>query len=325
MAAIVADVPVRLPTGGESSPDNRGMTTSVDIEEIEATKSEKFLAVVLAAFLLIGTIWFYVQVDGWVREVIETPQPTTAQQAIFDRRDRAEKALDHRNVELENARQNLELAREAYRTELDAHRAATKEEAVYRAAESAFTTATAVQQRASSACTSAIQAAKPAGKAYAKRTHSAEVTQAWVIALVRLGFVVGWLLAALRLVNAQRRRQSRFLPLGFAAAGAGVITALVYATDYITDYIDPLDLGPIVLSAAGAAATIGAFVGLQRWLARRIPARRVRNGECPFCGHPVRSEAPHCEGCGREVIASCAACAAPRHVGSAHCGHCGQA
>jgi hypothetical protein len=42
------------------------MTTRVDIEEIESTKSEKFLAAVLLAFLLIGTIWFYVKVDTWV-------------------------------------------------------------------------------------------------------------------------------------------------------------------------------------------------------------------------------------------------------------------
>ena len=66
------------------------MTTRVDIEEIEATKSEKFLAFVLAAFLLIGTIWFYIQVDEWVRDAIETPAPSVSQQAVFDRRDDAE-------------------------------------------------------------------------------------------------------------------------------------------------------------------------------------------------------------------------------------------
>jgi hypothetical protein len=301
------------------------MTTRVDIEEIEATRSEKFLAVVLAAFLLIGTIWFYIQVDEWVRDAIETPQPTTSQQAAFDRRDEAGKALERTNVELENARLNLDFTREAYRTELDANRPAVKEEADYRAAEETVDDATRAQKRAAAESRAANRAAKPVDKAYAKRTHGTAVTQAWVIAVVRLAFIVGWLLAAFRVVTIQRRGQSRFLPLGFAATGAGVITALVYATDYITDYIDPLDLGPIVLSAFGAAATVGAFIGLQRWLARRIPARRVRNGECPFCGHPVRREAPHCEGCGREVIASCSACGAPRHVGSAHCGHCGRA
>jgi hypothetical protein len=301
------------------------MSTRVDIEEIEATKSEKFLAVVLAAFLLIGTIWFYVQVDEWVRDVIETPKPSTSQQAVFDQRDQAGRTLERTTVDLDNARYKLDFTREAYRTELDAERPAVAQEAAYRAAEKALADATRDQKRASAASVDANRAAKPADKAYAKRTHATEVKQAWVIALVRLGFVVGWLVMAFRLVNAQRRRQSRFLPLGFAATGAGVITALVYATDYITDYIDPLDLGPIVLSAAGAAATVGAFVGLQRWLARRIPGRRVRNGECPFCGHPVRGEAPHCEGCGREVIASCSSCGAPRRVGSPHCSHCGHA
>ena len=306
------------------------MTTRVDIEEIEATKSEKFLAVVLAAFLLIGTIWFYIQADEWVRDAIETPKPTASQQAVFDRRDDADKALARTEVHLEDARLGLDFTREAYRTELDADRPAVKEETAYRAAEEAFGDATQARKRAAAESSAANRAAKPVDKAYAKRTHATEVTQAWVVALLRLGFIAGWLAVAFRLVNAQRRRQSRFLPLGFAATGAGVITALVYATDYITDYIDPLDLGPIVLSAFGAAATIGAFVGLQRWLARRIPGRRVRNGECPFCGHPVRpgsnnTEAPHCEGCGREVIASCSSCGAPRHVGSAHCSHCGQA
>lgn len=301
------------------------MTTRVDIEEIEATKSEKFLAVVLAAFLLIGTIWFYLQTHEWVRDVIETPKPTTAQQVIFDRREDAGDALQRANGDLENTRLNLDFTREAYRTELDAGRPAVQEEAAYRAAEDAFDSATRRQKQADTESTEAIRAAKPADKAYAKRTHGTEVTQAWVIALIRLAFIATWLLGSLRLVNAQRRHQSRFLPLGFAATGAGVVTALVYATDYITDYIDPLDLGPIVLSAAGAAATVGAFVGLQRWLARRIPGRRVRNGECPFCGHPVRGDGPHCEGCGREVVASCASCGDPRRVGSPHCAHCGAA
>ena len=70
---------------------------------------------------------------------------------------------------------------------------------------------------------------------------------------------------------------------------------------------------------------VGAFIGLQRWLARRIPGRRVRNRECPFCGHPVRGAGPHCEGCGREVLAACAACEQPRRVGASYCAQCGSA
>ena len=145
------------------------------------------------------------------------------------------------------------------------------------------------------------------------------------IALLRLAFIAAWTAGAFILIGRMRRRESRYLPLGFAAAGTGTILALVFAVDYITDYIDPLDLGPLVLAVFGGAACIGAFVVLQRHLAQRIPGRRVRKGECPFCGFPARGEAPHCEGCGREVVAECASCSATRRVGSPHCPTCGKA
>jgi hypothetical protein len=96
------------------------------------------------------------------------------------------------------------------------------------------------------------------------------------------------------------------------------------AGDYVTDYVDPLDLGPLVLALAGIALTTAAFAALQRYLAKRVPLRRVRRRECPFCGFPV-GENEHCEGCGRNVVAACATCAQPRRVGTLHCGACGRA
>ena len=33
---------------------------------------------------------------------------------------------------------------------------------------------------------------------------------------------------------------------------------------------------------------------------------------------------PHCEGCGRDLVAPCARCEAPRRVGTEHCAVCGQ-
>ena len=54
-----------------------------------------------------------------------------------------------------------------------------------------------------------------------------------------------------------------------------------------------------------------------------IKIRRVRKGECPFCGYPVRAGGTHCEGCGREVIGDCATCGNERRVGTAHCAACG--
>lgn len=298
------------------------MTTRVDVDEIESTTSEKFLAVVLLAFLLIGTIWFYVKVDAWVpggpnyAASAAEQRAHHAQNNAWTRQAEAEQVVEREKSELALAKNDFDIA------------VAKGDDAA--AAETEYQEAEAELRAAQGRLGQAQQKTRAAERAVAKfdharQEHADSSGHNWAVAGVRLGFVVAWLLASLRIVGNLRRRQSRFLPLGFAATGAGVITALVYATDYITDYIDPLDLGPIVLSAAGAVATVGAFVGLQRWLAQRIPGRRVRNGECPFCGHPVRGESPHCEGCGREVIAPCSSCAAPRRVGSPHCAACGQA
>jgi hypothetical protein len=96
------------------------------------------------------------------------------------------------------------------------------------------------------------------------------------------------------------------------------------ATDYATDYIDIGEIGPLALSLTGIVLTLAAFVGLQRYMAKRLPARRVRRRECPFCGYDVRDNA-NCEGCGRRVIGKCSSCSKARRVGTRHCGACGEA
>jgi len=298
------------------------MTTRVDIEDISSTKSEKFLAVVLAVFLLIGSIWFYVKVDDWVGGS-RSWELTPAEQGVMRAQDEAWQAHEKAASRVEREKTEVGLAKDAldialakgdptagletkYQRELDQFAAArTAEDKARKRAEGLSNRASAIEKR--------------------HEEQRLSPGRQWAIAGVRFGFILAWFAASLRLLSVLRKRQSRFLALAFAAAGTGVITALVFATDYITDYIDPLDLGPIVLSAVGAAATIASFVGLQRWLAQRLPGRRVRSGECPFCGHPVRGEARHCEGCGREVVAPCASCSQPRRVGSPHCGACGQA
>jgi hypothetical protein len=129
--------------------------------------------------------------------------------------------------------------------------------------------------------------------------------------------------AALRLMTWHRRRRSRWALTGYAGVGAAGALALIMGVDYITDWIDFVDLGPLALAVAGAALTLVALGALQRHLARRLPGRRLRRGECPFCGYPA-NRGEHCEGCGRSVLARCAQCQAPRRVGAAHCAACGQ-
>jgi hypothetical protein len=303
------------------------VSTRVDVEEIQTTKGEKLLAVVLAGFLLIGGIWAYVKIDDAVRT--STPGDysytgTPAQRAAVNRLEFANARQARAERQVVAARDNLELRREAYRTALDANRPAPKLEQAYNRAQARLTRA----QQELAAAGAAVARAQPAGdaarSAIDKVRQGRENRRELLAFVFRLAFVLAnvffgyWLLAHLR------RRRSRYYPVGMAFVGFAAVLAFVMAADYLTDYFDPLELGPLVLSLVGIVATLIAMVMLQRYLAKRLPSRRVRKSECPFCGYPVRGNT-HCEGCGRDVIAPCAQCDEPRRVGAAHCGACGAA
>lgn len=297
---------------------------SVDIEEVESTKSEKFLAIILTSFLLMGSVWIYVKVDAWVPGGVNYT-PSVAQQHAMDRSAAATRAEEQAIAELETARSELGLAKNDFDIAAAKGAPTAAAERRYRTAEDRFAEAEEDAARAAEHADDAQAAVEAFDRARERESHA---RHDWMVAGVRFAFIVGWLLVSLRLTSRLRERNSRFQPLAFAAIAAGVITAVVYATDYITEFIDPLELGPIVLSGIGTLATMGAFVGLQEWLERRLPGKRVRNSECPYCGHPVRpmadgNPAPFCEGCGHQVTEPCGACGSPRRVGSAHCPHCG--
>ena len=83
--------------------------------------------------------------------------------------------------------------------------------------------------------------------------------------------------------------------MAFVAYAA--ILTLIGAGDYMTDYFDPIDLGPLVLSLIGIVATLIAFVVLQRYLAKRLPpgafARASARSAATRCGatHTARDAA----------------------------------
>lgn len=297
----------------------RSSRAAVDIEEIESTKSEKLLAVVLAVFLLIGGIWTHQKIDDVVRDttrVTLSPAEQGAQQGFSDAQTRVYLAQEEEGA----ARSDLELSREAYRTALDAGQPARDLEAAYHEAEDRFAAAQVVRRDAERA----VEAARPAAAAASEHQARGFRHTELIAFLVRLAFVLATLGGAYLVLGALRKRQSRYFALGLAAVGFAALLALFMAGDYVTDYFDPLELGPLVLALVGIALTLAAFAALQRHLARRVPIRRVRKRECPFCGFPVGTN-DHCEGCGREVIAECATCAEPRRVGTLHCGACGHA
>ena len=66
------------------------MTRTVDIEQLQTTKSEKLLALVLAAFLLIGGVWAYQEIDDRVRESMPVRQATPAEKQAIRAHDAAQ-------------------------------------------------------------------------------------------------------------------------------------------------------------------------------------------------------------------------------------------
>lgn len=299
-------------------------TTRVDLEEIEITRTEKLLAVVLAVFLLIGGIWAYSKIDDIGRSDDRSPATyfTASERTAVARADQAGQRLSRAEVAVQQARQDLELAREAYRTALDAGRTAPTLANAYRARQREYGAAQTEVLTAQAEAAEARPAADAADHRASIEARAAARQSELITFLGRLCFTLATLAFGYWLLIRLRRSSSRYLPVSFAFVGFAALLAIVMAGDYLTDYIDVEQLGPFVLSLAGIALTLAAFWWLQGYLARRIPQRRVRKGECPFCGYPVR-HGEHCEGCGRPVLGECTTCHEPRRVGTFHCGTCG--
>jgi hypothetical protein len=299
------------------------MAAYVEVEEIQTTKSEKTLALVLAVFLFIGGIWAYAQVDDSARAVVAVPAASPSDEADLARAEAARERLFTATEREQVALDELTLAREAWRTALDADRSAPRLERAYGEAQAAHSDAERRMTAAQAELAAVEPAATAAGHQLAEAQERAHERQALLGFLFRLLLVAGLVASGYLLLGRLRRRASRYLPLGLAWVGFAAVLALVMAGDYLTDYVDPLDLGPLVLALVGIAFTLAAFAALQRYLVRRLPHARVRKGECPFCGYPARGGA-HCEGCGRNVVAECAGCTEARRVGTLHCGACGR-
>jgi outer membrane murein-binding lipoprotein Lpp len=300
------------------------VSTRVDVEEIETTKSEKLLAVVLAIFLLIGGVWGYQKIDDSVAEWLApsevelSPEDEAARDRFIAAQDRMLRA----DTAEDQAQERLILAREAFRTALDAGRPAGELELAYEEAQAEHERARADLAAATQDVEAARPAADIANRHAAEAQREREDRHELAAFLFRLGFVLGLLALSYWLLGRLRTRRSRYLPTAIALVASAALLALIMAGDYVTDYIDPVDVGPLILSLAGILLTLLAFAALQRYLAKRVPVRRVRKLECPFCGYPVRGN-EHCEGCGRAVVAECTTCHAPRRVGALHCGVCG--
>jgi hypothetical protein len=302
--------------------------------EIETSTAEKILALVLAIFIAIGAIWVYDRLDEVAQPAVSTHQPNAAL------RNRAEMAAIERHREAigevrsarhdgREATRQLELRREAYRTALDAGEPSAELQAEYEAAQVKLAAASrdlkvanVTEERTQPAAVDAEARTEERREDALAERDNEETKHERIVFLLRLVLLFGMLAGSYRLLIRLRSRNSRYLPAALALIGATAVLAITMAGDYTGSYLDFAEVGPLAISIAGIALTLTAFVALQRFLAKRVPARRVRRGECAFCGFPQRGT-PHCEGCGRAAIASCSSCQRDRRVSTPRCGFCG--
>jgi len=304
--------------------------------EIETSAAEKILALVLAVFIAIGAVWGYVKLDEVANSDSTAYLPdqqliAPAEFSALQEHRQAIRSVERARRERRAATRRLELRREAYRTALDAGEPSAELKAEYGSARAGLAS---VSSELEGAVGIELRTRPSAMEAQARLTelrqraadHQDEerARHDRIVFVLRLALLVLMLAAAYWLLIRLRSRNSRYLPAALAWIGATAILAAVMAVDYTDDYLEFAEIGPFAISIVGIALTLAAFVALQRFLAKRVPAWRVRRGECPFCGFPLRGK-PHCEGCGRVVIASCASCHEDRRVGTPRCGYCGNA
>jgi hypothetical protein len=292
-----------------------------DVEDIQTTRTEKLLAGVLAVFVLLGGLWTYQKLDDVVRSHVQVPTFRTAGPAserLSQAISRESRAQRRRAAAL----QNLELKREAYRTALEAKEPAGRLKAQYQAAQRELAAAERAVVSTRAEATALQPAAQREQRRLNDRVERAQDRQERDSFFARLGLTLLYIAGAYALLVWMRRRTSRWFPLAGGVVVAATILAFVVTADYLTDYVDPFDWGIAAVAGAGIVATLLVYWSVERYLIRRIPQRRVKRRQCPFCGYPVGTS-PHCEGCGREVVAPCTKCEAPRRVGTAYCATCG--
>lgn len=310
------------------------MSTKTEVENIKTSGAEKVLAGVLAIFILIGGVWAYSQIGKISDGTYQDDYGSFFQPQIDLSTEDREVMRDHRITRNESwratnqvnrAKKEVTFAGNAYRTEVDAGLPGTAALRNYREAQQDLKRAQSARSDADArldALRPAFQQAQKHRRAALDEARSKRDSEDRQVAILRVILIAALLGGGVWSMSICRRRRSRLLPLALATIIAGALLAAWMAIDYGTSLGVFREIGPLAISVIGILLTTIAFIALQRYLAKKIPARRVRRKECPFCGYPGHGKA-HCEGCGRPLVGECSTCHEPRRISTPHCGNCG--
>jgi len=316
------------------------MPGPAELEEVESSRVERLLAVGLVVFLLVGGFWVLARLG----EIPQRPDWTAIEQAegkpaveeawrqAMADYERAQTAAAEAWAALTKARAEYEYRREEYRVALERGLDDPALAAAYAEARTLVEQAAVRHELAEAVRVSLEAELKEPQQAYEavmrRVQESYERADAhYQLAVFALRFayalplfglsVWGWL--------ALRRRRSRHLILATATMAFAGIQTLGLLGQY--GWYLLRDVAPLALSVTGSAVCVAGLVAVRRWALnpRRLAVARLRRGQCPLCGFPLREGTTHCVGCGRPVMEACPGCATPNVTGSPFCGHCGRA
>ncbi len=309
-----------------------------EVEEVEASRAEKLLAVGLVVFLLIGGFW----VTNRLGSLLEYPDYTViaARHGLPDLelayREaeanlwRAMEAAEQARAAMEQARSEYEFRREEYRVALERGLDDPRLAAAHEAARTAYESA-----RTALDLTNAVRASLEAKAAGPRRAYEAACQEAQkeyeravdryqlILFGLRFGYALPLFALSVWAWLHLRRRRSRHLTLGTAFLAFAGIQAAALVFQY--GWYLLRDIGPLALSVSGSAICIAGLAALRRWAtsSKRLAAARLRRGQCPSCGYPLAGSGAYCAGCGRGLAAPCQACGRDVVPQSGFCPHCG--
>ena len=309
-----------------------------ETSQLETTRAERFLALAMIVFLLIGGAWVFREIQtlpprpDWVaieerhlsQELKEEYRTTEA--TFYE----AQNNLSMRQDAVNKASLEYEFRREEYRVALDKGIEDPEREAVYLDAlkrfedaqlevEVATTLAVRSQARMDELRHTWNSAQEKIQLDYAQAQRQFE----WKLFLLRILFAIPVFMLSLLTFAHLRKRNSNYLVFGTALIGfASLQLAYLFAL-YAWHLLR--DVAQIVVSVTGTALCIVGIVWIRRYVldSERVARARVRKGQCPSCGTGAGDQM-YCISCGEALQKKCQSCGNNRPVHSEFCPQCGE-